>query len=81
MAVEQSPSLQDAFLRHLHENRIPVLMFLANGVRLQGYIRSFDKFSIQLVRGDSSQVVFKHAISAINPEVEIALSEEMEVPK
>ncbi|GEO19372.1 RNA chaperone Hfq [Microvirga aerophila] len=73
MAVEHIPSLQDAFLYHLRENKIPVLMFLANGVRLQGYIRSFDKFSIQLARGDSSQVVFKHAISAINPEGDIQL--------
>jgi host factor-I protein len=51
-------------------------MFLANGVRLQAYIGSFDRFSIQLARGNSSQVVFKHAISAINPEADIQLSDE-----
>ncbi len=79
MAVEQIPFLQDAFLRHLHENRIPVLMFLANGVRLQGYIGSFDRFSVQLTRGDSSQIVFKHAILAINPEGDIHLSDETRV--
>ena len=50
------------------------MMFLANGVRLQGYIRSFDKYSVQLARGDSSQVVFKHAISAINPDGPIQLT-------
>jgi host factor-I protein len=74
MTAEHILSLQDAFLHHLRENKIPVLMFLANGVRLQGYIRSFDKFSIQLARGNSSQVVFKHAISAINPEDDIQLT-------
>jgi host factor-I protein len=73
MAIGQTPTLQDAFLRHLRENKIPVLMFLANGVRLQGYIKSFDRFSVQLARGDSSQVVFKHSISAINPEDDIQL--------
>jgi host factor-I protein len=51
MTAEHSPFLQDAFLRHLRENNIPVLMFLVNGVRLQGYIRSFDRFSVQLVHG------------------------------
>jgi host factor-I protein len=73
MTAEHPPSLQDTFLHHLRENRIPVMMFLANGVRLQGYIRSFDRFSVQLARGDSSQMVFKHAISAINPDGPIQL--------
>jgi host factor-I protein len=74
MTAKHIPSLQDAFLHHLRENRIAVLMYLANGVRLQGYIGSFDRFSVQLARGDSSQVVFKHAISAINPEGDIQLT-------
>jgi host factor-I protein len=59
MTPEHTPSLQDTFLRHLRENKLPVMMFLANGVRLQGYIRSFDKFSVQLARGDSEEIVFK----------------------
>jgi host factor-I protein len=76
MTAEHILSLQDAFLHHLRENKIPVMMFLANGVRLQGYIGSFDRFSVQLARGDSSQVVLKRAISAINPEADIQLSDE-----
>jgi host factor-I protein len=81
MTAEHTPSLQDTFLHHLRENKIPVMMFLANGVRLQGYIRSFDRFSVQLARGDSSQVVFKHAISAINPEEDIELSDKAAMSK
>jgi host factor-I protein len=81
MTAEHPPSLQDTFLHHLRENRIPVMMFLANGVRLQGYIRSFDRFSVRLARGDSSQVVFKHAISAINPEEDIELSDKAAMSK
>jgi host factor-I protein len=81
MTVEQIPPLQDAFFHHLRENRIPVMMFLVNGVRLEGTIRSFDRFSVQLVRGNSSQVVLKHAISAINPEGDIRLSEETQMSK
>jgi host factor-I protein len=81
MTAEHTPSLQDTFLHHLRENKIPVMMFLANGVRLQGYIRSFDKFTVQLVRGNSAQAVFKHAISAINLEADIDLSDESAVPR
>jgi host factor-I protein len=81
MTAEHPPSLQDTFLHHLRENRIPVMMFLANGVRLQGYIRSFDKYSVQLVRGDSAQIVFKHTISAINPEEDIELSDKAAMSK
>jgi host factor-I protein len=81
MTPEHPPSLQDTFLHHLRENRIPVMMFLANGVRLQGYIRSFDKYSVQLVRGDSAQIVFKHTISAINPEEDIELSDKAAMSK
>ncbi len=59
--------LQDVFLRHLRDNRVEVTIFLANGIRLQGQIRSFDNFTVQLVRGNGTQLVYKHAISAIYP--------------
>jgi host factor-I protein len=42
-------------------------MFLVNGIKLQGQIRQFDNFTVLLVRGSGVQVVYKHAISAINP--------------
>jgi host factor-I protein len=48
-------------------------MLLVNGVRLQGYVRSLDRHTVQLVRGNSSQIVYKHAISAINPAKAIQL--------
>jgi host factor-I protein len=43
------------------------IIFLANGIRLQGRIRLFDNFTVQLVRGIGTQLVYKHAISAIHP--------------
>lgn len=67
MAVQSTSVLQDTFLKHLRDKRVEVTIFLANGIRLQGQIRSFDNFTIQLVRGSSSQVMFKHAISTIQP--------------
>lgn len=60
-------TLQDTFLGHLRDHRVEVMMFLVNGIKLQGQIERFDSFTVQLVRGNSSQVVYKHAISAINP--------------
>ncbi len=59
--------IQDIFLRHLRDHGVEVTMFLVNGIKLQGQIRRFDNFTVLLVRGSGTQVVYKHAISAINP--------------
>ena len=67
MATPGTPPIQDAFLRHLRDNKLDVTMFLVNGIRLQGQIRQFDTFTVMLVRGSGIQVVFKHAIAAISP--------------
>ncbi len=67
MAAQSTSALQDTFLKHVRDHRLEVTVFLANGIRLQGQIRSFDNFTIQLVRGTGTQVVYKHAISAIHP--------------
>jgi host factor-I protein len=50
-------------------------MFLVNGIRLQGQIRWFDSFTVQLVRGNGTQIVYKHAISAIHPADPVELAE------
>jgi host factor-I protein len=73
MAAQSTSTLQDTFLKHLRDHRIEVMMFLVNGIRLQGQIRSFDNFTVQLVRGNGTQVVYKHAISAIHPAEPIEL--------
>ncbi len=67
MALHSTASLQDIFLTYLRDRRIEVTVFLVNGIRLQGQIRTFDTFTVHLVRGTGTQVVYKHAISAINP--------------
>jgi len=64
----QSPAtIQDAFLKHLRDNKLDVTMFLVNGIKLQGQIRQYDNFTVLLGRGSGVQIVYKHAISAINP--------------
>ncbi len=50
-------------------------MFLVNGIRLEGQIKRFDNFTVMLVRGTGTQVVFKHAISAIHPSEPVQLIE------
>ncbi len=59
--------LQDTFLKHLCDNNIDVTVFLVNGIKLVGRIKRFDNFMVLLVRGESSQAIYKHAISAIYP--------------
>ena len=64
---QRIPPIQDTFLKHLRDNNIDVTMFLVNGIKLVGRIERFDNFTVLLVRGNSSQVVYKHAISTILP--------------
>jgi host factor-I protein len=66
-AKERSPSLQNTFLAQVREQKMPLTIFLINGVKLQGVITSFDGFTVTLVRDDCSQLVYKHAISTIMP--------------
>ena len=74
MATERPKSLQDTFLEHVREQKTPLTVFLVNGIRLQGVLRSFDNFSILLVRDGLAQLIYKHAISAILPVSPITLS-------
>jgi host factor-I protein len=67
VATPGTPPIQDLFLKHLRDNKLDVTMFLVNGIRLQGQIRQFDNFTVMLGRGNGTQVVYKHAISAIHP--------------
>jgi host factor-I protein len=58
--------LQDPFLNALRKERVPVSIYLVNGIKLQGQIESFDQFVV-LLKNSVSQLVYKHAISTIVP--------------
>jgi host factor-I protein len=58
--------LQDQFLHALVEGRVPVTIYLVNGIRLLGEIDSYDQYGLML-RGNSQQFIYKHAISTILP--------------
>lgn len=59
-------TLQEPFLNALRKERVPVSIYLVNGIKLQGQIESFDQFVV-LLRSAVSQMVYKHAISTIVP--------------
>jgi host factor-I protein len=67
MPNEKTQSVQDVFLNNLRKTKMPVTIFLVNGVKLQGIITWFDNFSVLLRRDAHSQLVYKHAISTIMP--------------
>ena len=64
--MSKGQSLQDPFLNMLRKERVPVSIFLVNGIKLQGQIESFDQFVV-LLRNSVSQMVYKHAISTVVP--------------
>lgn len=59
-------NIQDAFLNTVRREKSTVMIYLVNGAKLTGRIRSFDKFSVLLEAGSHEQLVFKHAISTIS---------------
>jgi len=64
--MSKGQALQDPFLNALRKERIPVSIYLVNGIKLQGQVESFDQFVV-LLRNSVSQMVYKHAISTIVP--------------
>jgi host factor-I protein len=64
--MSKGHTLQEPFLNALRKERIPVSIYLVNGIKLQGQIESFDSFVV-LLKNSVSQMVYKHAISTIVP--------------
>jgi len=59
--------LQDAILKEVIRDRVPVTMFLMNGFQLRGFITGFDSFVVVLVSDGKQQMIYKHAISTLAP--------------
>jgi host factor-I protein len=70
MTNSKSQSLQDNYLNQLRKDKIPVVVYLTNGVRLKGVVKAFDNFVI-LLKEATQQLVYKHAVSTIVPERDI----------
>lgn len=82
--MAKGQSLQDPFLNALRKERVPVSIYLVNGIKLQGQIDSFDQFVV-LLKNSVSQMVYKHAISTVVPARNVRLpsaeGDEMEPAK
>lgn len=75
-AQRKQPLLQEIFLNAVRKSEDPVTMFLVNGVMLQGQIAAFDLFCMLLQRDGIAQLVYKHAVSTIQPAHPLNLAEE-----
>jgi host factor-I protein len=75
-AQKKQPLLQEIFLNAVRKSDDNVTMFLVNGVMLQGQIAAFDLFCMLLQRDGMSQLVYKHAVSTIQPAHPLNLADE-----
>jgi host factor-I protein len=75
--MAKGQTLQDPFLNTLRKEKVPVSIYLVNGIKLQGTIDSFDQFVV-LLNNSVSQMVYKHAISTVVPSraVKVAADED-----
>jgi host factor-I protein len=71
--MSKGQTLQDPFPNVLRKERIPVSIYLVNGIKLQGQIESFDQFVI-LLKNTVSQMVYKHAVSTVVPSRPVRLA-------
>jgi host factor-I protein len=64
--MAKGQTLQDPFLNILRKEKVPVSIYLVNGIKLQGQVDSFDQFVV-LLKNSVNQMVYKHAISTVVP--------------
>ena len=72
--MAKNTSLQDPFLNLLRKDKVPVSIYLVNGIKLQGQIEAFDQFVI-LLKNSVSQMVYKHAVSTVVPSRRVSLDD------
>ncbi len=75
--MSKTQNYQELYLNQLRKEKVPVTVFLTNGVRLKGIIKGFDNFVI-IIKESNTMMVYKHAISTIVPEREMDLTVQAE---
>ncbi|GAB1535114.1 RNA chaperone Hfq [Geovibrio sp. ADMFC3] len=68
--MSKKVNIQDVFLNHIRKRRIAVTIYLVNGVKIEGLIKGFDNFVI-ILKDESQKMIYKHAVSTIEPSEEI----------
>ena len=65
--MTEQVNLQDAILKEVRRDKVPVTLFLMNGFQLRGTITGYDSFVVVLVTDGRQQMIYKHAISTLAP--------------
>ena len=65
--MSEAMNLQDAILKEVIRERVPLTLFLMNGFQLRGIITGFDSFVVVLVTDGRQQMIYMHAISTLAP--------------
>ena len=65
--MSDAVNLQDAILKEVRRDKVPVTLFLMNGFQLRGIITGYDSFVVVLVTDGKQQMIYKHAISTLAP--------------
>lgn len=65
--MQKAANLQDLFLNQVRRARMPVTIFLVNGVQMRGNVTGFDNFTVVLDSEGRQQLIYKHAISTVIP--------------
>lgn len=78
MNSKNSNNLQDIFLNGARKNKMPIVMYLVNGVQLRGTVKGFDSFTVILDSEGKQTMVYKHSITTISPSKPILFTAEPE---
>ena len=65
--MSEATNLQEAILKEVRRDKVPVTLFLMNGFQLRGIVTGFDSFVVVLVSDGRQQMIYKHAISTLVP--------------
>ena len=65
--MSETYNLQDAILKEVRREKIPLTLFLMNGFQLRGIVTGFDSFVVVLVAEGKQMMIYKHAISTLAP--------------
>ena len=72
--MSEQLNLQDAILKEVKRDKVPVTLFLMNGFQIKGVIRGYDSFVILIESDGRQQVIYKHAVSTISPSRPVTLN-------
>ena len=74
--MQKTLNLQETFLNQVRKHKTSVTVFLVNGFQIKGQVTGFDSFTVLLCSDGRQQLIYKHAISTIQPSRAVQLTEE-----